>query len=202
MAASARPAVPTAASPPSCPRSTRTRPSRWQCRSRPWWTAGWAMTGSTTARSGRTVRSSTPTSRKRPARTSCRGGPATTTPMSNTCARARPGNLAASHGLEPLEYWRAIASHPATTRTGRTRPSTRSSRRNRSVPMMIVCGLFDQEDIYGGPALFKALAPKDPDRQVIHLVLGPWNHGQGRREGRGIGLMHSRATPRGGSGAR
>jgi hypothetical protein len=55
--------------------------------------------------------------------------------------------------------------------------------------MLIVSGLFDQEDIYGGPALYKALAPKDPDGKIIHLVLGPWNHGQGRREGRGIGMV-------------
>ena len=26
-----------------------------------------------------------------------------------------------------------------------------------------------------------------PQGELIHLVLGPWNHGQGRREGRGIG---------------
>jgi putative CocE/NonD family hydrolase len=54
---------------------------------------------------------------------------------------------------------------------------------------MIVSGLFDQEDIYGGPALFKALAPQDPNGGLVHLVLGPWNHGQGRREGRGIGQI-------------
>ena len=59
-----------------------------------------------------------------------------------------------------------------------------SAREKITVPMMIVSGLFDQEDIYGGPALFKALAPRDPRGEVVHLVLGPWNHGQGRREGR------------------
>ena len=57
------------------------------------------------------------------------------------------------------------------------------------VPMLIVGGLFDQEDIYGAPALFKALAPKDPRVDFVHLVLGPWNHGQSRREGRGIGMV-------------
>ena len=55
--------------------------------------------------------------------------------------------------------------------------------------MMIVAGLFDQEDIYGGPALYKALAPKDPSGEFVHLVLGPWNHGQGRREGRALGAI-------------
>ena len=57
------------------------------------------------------------------------------------------------------------------------------------MPMMIVSGLFDQEDIYGGPALFKALASKDPRGERLHLVLGPWNHGQGRREGRALGAI-------------
>jgi len=57
------------------------------------------------------------------------------------------------------------------------------------VPMMIVSGLFDQEDIYGGPALFKALAPNDPRGEKLHLVLGPWNHGQGRREGRALAAI-------------
>jgi putative CocE/NonD family hydrolase len=56
--------------------------------------------------------------------------------------------------------------------------------------MLIVCGLFDQEDIYGGPALYKALASKDPKGEMVHLVLGPWNHGQGRRDARGIGEIH------------
>ena len=57
------------------------------------------------------------------------------------------------------------------------------------MPLMIVGGLFDQEDIYGSPALYRALAPKDPGGKLVHLVLGPWNHGQGRREGRGIGAI-------------
>jgi len=55
--------------------------------------------------------------------------------------------------------------------------------------MMIVSGLFDQEDIYGGPALYQALAASDGAGERVHLVLGPWNHGQGRREGRGIGAI-------------
>jgi hypothetical protein len=48
--------------------------------------------------------------------------------------------------INPLSMLKAqLAKHPLT------------------VPMLIVGGLFDQEDIYGSPALYKALAPKDPD---------------------------------------
>lgn len=61
------------------------------------------------------------------------------------------------------------------------------AQRPLSVPMMIVASLFDQEDIYGAPALYRALAPKDPRGERLHLVFGPWNHGQGRREGRALG---------------
>jgi putative CocE/NonD family hydrolase len=77
---------------------------------------------------------------------------------------------------------------PPTMRSGRTRRSISCSRaRALGVPMMIVSGLFDQEDIYGGPAVYAVLAPKDPNGRMIHLVLGPWTHRQARREGRGIG---------------
>ena len=100
------------------------------------------------------------------------------------------GNLAASHGLEQLEYWKALSEHQSYDDFWQSQAMDKVlAKEPLTVPMLIVSGLFDQEDIYGGPALFKALAPKDPDGKFIHLVLGPWNHGQGRREGRGIGMV-------------
>jgi putative CocE/NonD family hydrolase len=96
--------------------------------------------------------------------------------------------MAASHGLDQLGYWRALAAHTAYDAFWQNQAVDQLlAREPLNVPMMIVSGLFDQEDIYGGPAVYEALAPKDPDGRMIHLVLGPWNHGQGRREGRGIG---------------
>ena len=56
-AASARSAVPMTGYTTLMSTSIRTRRSRSRCRSRRWWTAGWATTGSTTAPSGRTARS-------------------------------------------------------------------------------------------------------------------------------------------------
>jgi len=92
------------------------------------------------------------------------------------------------HGLDQLGFWRALASHPAYDSYWQDQALDKLlAKEPLKVPMLIVSGLFDQEDIYGGPALFKALAPKDPTGAMVHLVLGPWNHGQGRREGRGIG---------------
>jgi uncharacterized protein len=100
------------------------------------------------------------------------------------------GNLAASRGLEPLEFWKALSEHQSYDDYWQSQAMDKIlAKEPMTVPMMIVSGLFDQEDIYGGPALFKALGPRDPEGKMIHLVLGPWNHGQGRREGRGIGMV-------------
>jgi hypothetical protein len=98
------------------------------------------------------------------------------------------GAMAASRGLEQAGFWRAIAEHPGYDSFWQEQAVDKLlAKEPLKVPMLIVCGLFDQEDIYGGPALYKALAGKDPAGAMVHLVLGPWNHGQGRREGRGIG---------------
>ena len=100
------------------------------------------------------------------------------------------GAMAASRGLEQLGFWRALADHPSYDSFWQGQAVDKLlAQEPLKVPMLIVCGLFDQEDIYGGPALYKALAGKDPAGEMVHLVLGPWSHGQGRREGRGIGQI-------------
>jgi uncharacterized protein len=46
------------------------------------------------------------------------------------------------------------------------------------VPVMLVHSLWDQEDIYGAIAVYKALKPKDTNNDKVFLVLGPWHHAQ------------------------
>ena len=46
------------------------------------------------------------------------------------------------------------------------------------VPVMLVHSLWDQEDIYGAIAVYKAIEPKDTDNDKVFLVMGPWYHGQ------------------------
>ena len=100
------------------------------------------------------------------------------------------GAVAASRGLDQLGFWRALAEHTSYDDWWRQQAVDKLlAQEPVTVPMMIVSGLFDQEDIYGGPALYRALAPKDPRGELVHLVLGPWNHGQPRREARGIGAI-------------
>src|SRR3954463_15073864 len=90
--------------------------------------------------------------------------------------------MAKARGLDAMGFWREIATHPAYDSYWQGQAVDKILAQNPpKVPMLIVSGLFDQEDIYGGPALYSALAASDPRRgERVHLVLGPWNHGQGR----------------------
>ncbi|MBV8805318.1 MAG: CocE/NonD family hydrolase [Sinobacteraceae bacterium] len=98
------------------------------------------------------------------------------------------GALAKARGLEDLGYWRELSTHTAYDTFWQEQAVDKLLAKDPpKVPMLIVSGLFDQEDIYGGPALYRALAPTDPGGERVHLVLGPWNHGGGRREGRSLG---------------
>ncbi len=99
-------------------------------------------------------------------------------------------NMVASRGMESLGFWRKISQHTAYDSFWSTQAVDKILAEHPiKVPMLIVGGLFDQEDIYGSPALWKALGPKDPAGEKIHFVLGPWNHGQGRRDARSLGPM-------------
>src|SRR5438045_2862928 len=55
------------------------------------------------------------------------------------------------------------------------------------IPMMLVDSLWDQEDIYGAPAVYRALKPKDTNNDKVFLVMGPWSHGQEIHEGSALG---------------
>jgi putative CocE/NonD family hydrolase len=52
---------------------------------------------------------------------------------------------------------------------------------------MLVHSLWDQEDIYGAPAVYKALKPKDTANDKVFLVMGPWHHGQEIADGNALG---------------
>ena len=54
---------------------------------------------------------------------------------------------------------------------------------------MLVHSLWDQEDIYGAPAVYKALEPKDTRNDKVFLVMGPWHHGQEIDDGSSLGAL-------------
>jgi putative CocE/NonD family hydrolase len=100
------------------------------------------------------------------------------------------GGVAASRGMESIGFWKKISEHTAYDEFWQQQAVDKLlAERPLTVPMLIVGGLFDQEDIYGSPKVYKALASKDPEGDLVHFVLGPWNHGQSRREARSLGCL-------------
>jgi putative CocE/NonD family hydrolase len=63
------------------------------------------------------------------------------------------------------------------------------AKRPLKVPVMLVHSLWDQEDIYGAPAVYKALEPEDADNDQVFLVIGPWHHGQMIADGSSLGAL-------------
>ena len=54
---------------------------------------------------------------------------------------------------------------------------------------MLVHSLWDQEDIYGAIAVYKAIKPKDTNNDKVFLVMGPWHHGQEIDDGSTLGAL-------------
>ena len=57
------------------------------------------------------------------------------------------------------------------------------------VPVMLVHSLWDQEDIYGAIAVYKAIKPHDTNNDKVFLAIGPWHHGQEIDEGSSLGAL-------------
>jgi putative CocE/NonD family hydrolase len=89
------------------------------------------------------------------------------------------GELGRQRGMDQLGFWVKLTEHAAYDAFWREQAMDRVlGSRPLSVPVMLVHGLWDQEDIYGAPAVYKAIEPKDTNNDKVFLVLGPWNHGQ------------------------
>jgi putative CocE/NonD family hydrolase len=100
------------------------------------------------------------------------------------------GELGRRRGLEQLGFWRKLLEHPAYDAFWREQAVDKLlAARPLTVPVMLVHGLWDQEDIYGAPAVYKALEPKDAANDRVFLVVGPWFHGQMIHEGSALGAV-------------
>jgi putative CocE/NonD family hydrolase len=58
---------------------------------------------------------------------------------------------------------------------------------SRMVPALHVHGIWDQEDIYGSPAVYAALEKHDPRNDLNFFAAGPWYHGQHFDDGSSLG---------------
>ena len=100
------------------------------------------------------------------------------------------GELGRRRGLEQVGFWRKILEHPAYDAWWRDQAVDRIlAAQPLTVPVMLVHSLWDQEDIYGAIAVYKAIEPKDTGNDKVFLVLGPWHHGQAIRDGSMLGAI-------------
>jgi putative CocE/NonD family hydrolase len=105
-------------------------------------------------------------------------------------AAGSAGELGRRHGLEQVGFWRKLLEHPAYDAFWREQAVDRIlAAQPLKVPVMLVHSLWDQEDIYGAIAVYKAIKPKDTGNDKVFLVMGPWHHGQEIREGSALGAI-------------
>jgi len=96
------------------------------------------------------------------------------------------GQLAQSIGAMRWPTWRAFVEHPAYDAFWKGRAVPQYLTRT-SVPTLTVGGIWDQEDLYGPQATYRAREAGD-SMKLNYLVLGPWFHGQwARNTGESLG---------------
>jgi putative CocE/NonD family hydrolase len=100
------------------------------------------------------------------------------------------GELGRRHGLEQIGFWQKLLEHPAYDAFWRDQAVDRIlAGQPLKVPVMLVHSLWDQEDIYGAPAVYKAIEPKDTANDKVFPVMGPWHHGQEIYDGSTLGAL-------------
>jgi putative CocE/NonD family hydrolase len=100
------------------------------------------------------------------------------------------GELGRRHGLDQVGFWRKLLEHPSYDAWWQQQAMDRIlAAQPLKVPTMLVASLWDQEDIYGAPAAYKALKANDANKDKLFLVLGPWHHGQEIGDGSSLGAI-------------
>ena len=100
------------------------------------------------------------------------------------------GDIGHTHGLEQSGFWRKVIAHPAYDSFWQDQAMDKIlADQPLKIPVMLVHSLWDQEDIYGAPAVYKAIKPKDVNNDKVFLVLGPWHHGQEIEDGSTLGAL-------------
>ena len=94
------------------------------------------------------------------------------------------GSYGRAMGMEQLPFWQRLTQHPAYDEYWQDQAVDGIlGAKPLTVPTLFVDSEWDQEDIYGAPAVFNAVKAS-PN---AHLVLGPWHHGQANIAGFSLG---------------
>jgi putative CocE/NonD family hydrolase len=100
------------------------------------------------------------------------------------------GELGRRHGLEQVGFWRKVLEHPSYDAWWQQQAMDKIlAEQPLKVPVMLVDSLWDQEDIYGATAVYKAIKPKDANNDKVFFVIGPWHHGQEIGDASSLGAL-------------
>src|SRR5215471_10793758 len=101
------------------------------------------------------------------------------------------GELGKQRSMDQIGFWKKVTEHPAYDSFWSEQAVDRVlANEPLSVPTMLVDSLWDQEDIYGAMAVYKALEPKDTNNDKLFLVIGPWHHGQEIEDAGSLGAIN------------
>jgi len=101
------------------------------------------------------------------------------------------GELGRQHNLEQVGFWRKVLAHPSYDSFWSDQAMDKIlAVQPLKVPTMLVDSLWDQEDIYGAMAVYKAIKPKDTENNKVFLVIGPWHHGQEIDDASTLGVLN------------
>jgi putative CocE/NonD family hydrolase len=104
-------------------------------------------------------------------------------------AAGSAGDMARMHGLDQLGFAVKLMQHPAYDAFWQDQALDKIlAKQDITVPTLLVHSLWDQEDIYGNIAVYKALHAL-PTAAPLFLVIGPWFHHQERLDGSRIGAI-------------
>ncbi len=87
------------------------------------------------------------------------------------------GDFVRRYLLGQFPYVRKLMEHPAYDAWWRDQALERLlAQQPLEVPTLLVGGQWDEQDIYGATAVYRALEPRDRDHDKVFLALGPWRH--------------------------
>jgi len=98
--------------------------------------------------------------------------------------------IAGKLGVDSFDFWKKLVSHPAYDSFWQDQAMDKIlANLPLEVPTLYVHGLWDQEDIYGPVAAYRAVEKKDGNNDRNYLVIGPWNHGGSSGSGLSLGPL-------------
>jgi hypothetical protein len=106
------------------------------------------------------------------------------------------GEVGRQHGMDQIGFWIKLIAHPTYDAFWQQQAMDKIlAAQPLKVPVMLVHSLWDQEDIYGALAVYKAIKPKDTNNDKVFLVLGPWHHGQEIEDSSTLGALKFGSDP-------